>query len=341
MKHLIFSAAACSLILFAACDSKKTSADAQAPEAMAAMKPLVELAEVEQEPVDQLQTYSATIVGEVKNNIAPASPARITRIYAEVGDRVRVGQRLVEMDKTSLNSQKMQLQNLETEFDRINELYAVGGVSQSEWESMKLQVEVMRATLGTLEENTILVSPINGVVTARNYDNGDLYSGQPVLVVQTIDPVKLTVNVSEQYYSKVQKGDEVSIELDAYPGETFTAKVSLIYPTVDAMTHTFPVELIVKNSDLKLRPGMFARATMNLGTENHIVVPDIAIVKRAGSGDRYVYVYESGRVNFCKVELGQRMGDRYELISGVPNGAKIVVSGQAKLSDGKEVEVKE
>ena len=116
--------------------------------------------------------------------------------------------------------------------------------------------------------------------------------------------------------------------------------MSLIYPTVDAMTHTFPVEVIVANEDLKIRPGMFARATLNMGTLNHVVVPDLAIEKRSGSGDRFVYVYNNGKVSYNKVELGQRLGDRYELISGVPNGAQIVIEGQSKLSDGKEVEVK-
>ena len=188
------------------------------------------------------------------------------------------------MDETTLSQQEMQLKNLETEFNRIDQLYKVGGVSKSEWDNVNLQLEVARKSFQTLKENTQLASPIDGVVTARNYDNGDLYGGQAILVVQKIAPVKITINVSEQYYSKVKKGDEVSIELDAYPGETFTGKVSLIYPTVDAMTHTFPVEINVANTDQKLRPGMFARATLNLGTLNHVVVPDLAIEKRSGSG---------------------------------------------------------
>ena len=254
----------------------------------------------------QIQVYSATIVGEIKNNIAPATPARISKINVEVGDNVKKGQILVEMDETTLSQQEMQLKNLETEFNRIDQLYQVGGVSQSEWENMKLQLEVARKSLKTLRENTRLASPIDGVVTARTYDNGDLYGGQPIL----------------------------------YPDETFTGKVSLIYPTVDAMTHTFPVEVIVANEDLKIRPGMFARATLNMGTLNHVVVPDLAIEKRSGSGDRFVYVYNNGKVSYNKVELGQRLGDRYELISGVPNGAQIVIEGQSKLADGKEVEVK-
>ena len=335
----ILGIALCSMLLMVACGQKKTEA-VQAPVVDPAAKPVVELAQVVEEPVAQIQVYSATIVGEIKNNIAPATPARISKINVEIGDNVRRGQVLVEMDETTLSQQEMQLKNLETEFNRIDQLYQVGGVSQSEWENVKLQLEVARKSLKTLRENTRLASPIDGVVTARNYDNGDLYGGQAILVVQKITPVKITINVSEQYYSKVEKGDEVSIELDAYPGETFTGKVSLIYPTVDAMTHTFPVEINVANADQKLRPGMFARATLNLGTLNHVVVPDLAIEKRSGSGDRFVYVYNNGKVSYTKVELGQRLGDRYELISGVPSGAQVVITGQAKLSDGKEVEVK-
>jgi RND family efflux transporter, MFP subunit len=331
--------AICSMLMMVACGQKKVETAAQSPMVDPNARPLVKLATVKEEPVDQIQVYSATIVGEIKNNIAPATPARISKINVEVGDNVRRGQILVQMDETTLSQQEMQLKNLETEFNRIDQLYQVGGVSKSEWDNLNLQLEVARKSLKTLKENTQLASPIDGVVTTRNYDNGDLYGGQPILVVQKIAPVKLTINVSEQYYSKVKKGDEVKIELDAYPGETFTGKVSLIYPTVDAMTHTFPVEVNVANQNLKLRPGMFARATLNLGTLNHVVVPDLAIEKRAGSGDRFVYVYNNGKVSYNKVELGQRLGDRYELISGVPNGAQVVIAGQAKLSDGKEVEV--
>jgi len=334
----ILGIALCSMLIMACGQKKQTAAvGPMAPDPNA--KPLVKLAKVAEEPVDQLLVYSATIVGEVKNNIAPSAPGRISKIKVEVGDNVKKGQILVEMDETTLSQQEMQLKNLETEFNRIDQLYQVGGVSKSEWDNMNLQLEVARKSFKTLKENTRLESPIDGVVTARNYDNGDLYGGQAILVVQKIAPVKLTINVSEQYYSKVKKGDAVSIELDAYPGETFKGKVSLIYPTIDAMTHTFPVELNVANEDLKLRPGMFARATLNLGTLNHVVVPDLAIDKRAGSGDRFVYVYKNGKVYYSKVELGQRLGDRYELLSGVENGAEIVIAGLAKLADGKEVEV--
>ena len=221
----------------------------------------------------------------------------------------------------------------------IKELYAVGGVSKAEFDNAKMSLEVAETQYNNIMENTQLLSPIDGIVTARNYDNGDLYSGAAILTVEQIRPVKLLVNVSENYYSKVEKGDKATITLDALPGETFTATVSLKYPTINAATHTFPVELTLANKDEKVRPGMFARAELNFGTESRVVVPDVAIVKQPGSGERFVDVYNHGKVNYVKVELGQRLGDAYELLGGVSDGATVVVAGQGRLTDGIEVRV--
>ena len=116
-------------------------------------------------------------------------------------------------------------------------------------------------------------------------------------------------------------------------------KISLVYPTINPATRTFPVEIQLVNRDQRVRPGMFARATLNFGIRDHVVVPDLAIVKRAGSGDRYVYVYKDGKVSYNKVELGRRMDTEYELISGVDNNSQVVIAGQSKLADGVEVEV--
>ena len=288
-------------------------------------KPRVKLAEVSSRPVEQIQEYTATVEAEVKNNIAPSSPVRIDRIFVEVGDRVSKGQKL---------------DNQQIEFKRINELYKVGGASKSEWDTAKMNLDIRETSYKNLLENTSLLSPINGVVTARNYDNGDMYSGgEPVLVVEQITPVKLYINVSEGYFTKVKKGAPVSVKVDVYGDEEFEGKISLVYPTIDPATRTFPVEIQLVNRDQRVRPGMFARATLNFGTQDHVVVPDLAIVKRAGSGDRYVYVYKNGKVSYNKVELGRRMDTEYELISGVDNNSQVVIAGQSKLADGVEVEV--
>ena len=185
MKRSIQLVALLLTVFMGSCTGGKDKAAAEHVDA----KPIVKLADVKARPVDQIQDYTATVEAEVKNNIAPSSPVRIDQIFVEVGDRVSKGQKLVQMDAANLKQTKLQLDNQEIEFNRIDELYKVGGASKSEWDASKMQLDVKKTAYKNLLENTSLQSPINGVVTARNYDNGDMYSGgEPVLVVEQITP---------------------------------------------------------------------------------------------------------------------------------------------------------
>ncbi len=329
-------AALFAIILLGSCTGGNNNSATQKAEE----KSRVKLASVTARPVEQIQEYTATVEAEIKNNIAPATPVRIDKIFVEVGDQVKKGQKLVQMDAASLKQLKLQIENQKIEFRRVDELYKVGGASKAEWDTAKMSLEVNETAYKNLMENTSLVSPISGVITARNYDNGDMYtSANPVLTVEQITPVKLMINVSETYFTKVKKGAPVTIKIDVYGDQEFQGVISLVYPTIDPQTRTFPVEIKLPNKDQKVRPGMFARATLNFGTQDNVVVPDLAIVKQPGSGDRYVYVYKDGKVYHNKVELGRRMGAEYELKSGVDNNAQVVVAGQVRLVDGMEVEI--
>lgn len=300
----------------------------------------VKVETVTSQDVEQTSEFTATVEASVTNKIAPQMAVRIDKVFAEVGDKVRKGQKLAQMDQSNLMQSKVQMENIEAEFKRLDELYKIGGVSKSQWEAQKTSLEIAKTSYRNLSENTQLISPINGVVTARNYDSGDMFSmGTPIFVVEEIRPVKLLVNISETLFTQVKKGMPVDVKLDVYGDETFAGKVSLVYPSIDSQTRTFPVEITVANNDERVRPGMFARITINFGVKQNVVVPDLAIVKQSGSGDRYIYVYKDGKVSYNKVELGRRMGDKYELISGVENGDQVVVTGQSRLNDGMEVEI--
>lgn len=302
-------------------------------------KPNVKVTTVTVQDVAQLGKFATTVEADVKNNIIPNSPLRIDKIYVEVGDNVTKGQKLVQLDASNLEQLTLQVENQRTEFNRVAELYKVGGASKAEYDNAKTSLEVNEKALKNRLENTLLVSPINGVVSARNYDNGDMYGGQPILVIEQITPVKMKVNVSEKYYTKVKKSAKVSLKFETYGDEEFEGKVNIVYPTIDASTHTFPVEITLANSDRRVRPGMYGHATINFGTEKHVVVPDAAVIKQAGSGDYYIYTYADGKVSYDKIQIGNRLGDKYELISGVASGTKVVVAGQTALNNGMEVNV--
>ena len=320
-----------------ACGSKKSAEVAEQPVEVA--KPKVTTEVVNIQDVDMQSVFMGTIEGYAVNNITPQQPRRITRVLVDVGDRVSAGQKVAELDNSSLAQAKAQYDNAKASFERSDELYKFGGESKASWEAVKTQYEVAKLTYENLLENTTLVSPISGVITARNYDNGDMVAGQPIFVVQQISPAKVIISVSENLYSYLKKGMPVSIELDALPGQTFEGKVHRITPSIDAATHTFPVEIVIPNGKEQIKPGMYARVTMKYGTRQNIVVPDRAVVKMLGSGDRFIYVYKAdGTVSYQKVELGRRMQDKYEVLSGIADGDEVVVTGQSALKDGLAVE---
>ena len=335
MKYLKTLSLVALAMLAVSCDNKSADKAGEAQQE----KVQVKIAKVTSESIPQTETYTATVESDVKNNIAPNTPYRIERIYVDVGDHVRKGQVLVQLDASNLQQLKLQLENQKVEFGRTSQLYQVGGVSKAEYDVAKMQLDVYSTQYKQLVENTQLVAPISGVVTARNYDDGDMYGGNPILTIEQTNPVKVMVNISETYYKQVYKGMPFDIALDAYDGETFYGKVTIVYPTVDQTTHTFPVEVTISNPEQKVRPGMFARATVNFGDQEHVVVPDEALVKQIGAGDRYVYVYKNGKVSYNKVELGKHLGDKYEILSGVQSGDDVVIAGQSRLANGKEVEV--
>ena len=327
-------------VLAVACGTKSTKNDV-APVAEAV--PTVSVVEVSARMVPQTAVYTSTVQAYVKNNIAPQMAGRIIKINAEIGDFVKKGQVLAEIDKASLQQAQLQLLNQEVELERLRTLYEAGAVSKSDFDSIELAYNVTKTQVENLLENTVLCSPIDGVVTARNYDVGDMYAmSSPIYTVEQIKPVKLLVAVSESDYTKVKKGDSVEVKADALPELTFYGKIEKIYPTVDAATRTFNVEVLVPNNYSSLRPGMFTRVTVDFGSNNNVVIPDVAVVKQQGSGERFVYVLNAdGTVTYKKVELGRRMGAEYEVLSGLEDGDKIVTGGQIRLKDGVKVIVNE
>ena len=316
-------------------------ADSPAAQAPAEIIPNVEVAVAEARMVPQESVYASTVEAYAVNNIMPQSGGRIRKINVEVGDYVQKGQVLAEMDRIQLEQLELQVKNDEIEYERLKSLYAEGGVSQSDFETAELGYKVRKSNYNNVKENTILRSPITGYVSARNFDKGDMFGmSAPIFTVQQVVPVKLLVGISESEYTKVKKGDKVSLTVDAIPGKTFQGKVERLYPTIDAATHTFKAEVVVPNADKVLRPGMYARVTVNFGTRNSIVVPDRSIVKQEGTGTRFIYVLgEDGTVSYTPVTVGRHLGAEYEITAGLEAGSTIVVKGQSALKDGVKVNV--
>lgn len=325
--------------LLASCSSSSSSKATE--EQSADTVRLVEVAPAEMRALSLSEEFTAQLEAKVINNITAQAGGRLKQLLVKVGDRVGAGQAVARMEATQASQAQIQLADAKTNFARMDELYKVGGVSKAQWEQAKSAVDQAKLAYGNAAENTVLRSPISGFVTAKNYDNGDMTSPQlPVVVIQQIAPVKAVIGVSEQYYSYLKKGAAATLSVDALGEETFSGIVTNIFPTLDPVTHTVSTEIEVANKDLKLRPGMYARVHLDFGTKEALTVPDKAIVRQAGSGARYVYVFSGGKAVYHAVELGQQQGDLYEVVSGLNAGDQVIISAPSNLKNGLSVKLR-
>ena len=290
--------------------------------------------------IDIIESYTSEIMAFKENDITPAAQGlHIDRILVDVGDKVTEGQTIVVLDQTTLKQQELNLATTQDNYNRMLPVYESGGISEQQIIQMKNTLDLQREVVENLRKNSTIKSPISGVVTARNFENGDLFASMPILHIMQIEKLKVMANVSEQFFTNVKVGDNVAIEVDIYPGKQFEGKVSRINPAFDARTRTFSVEITIPNSSMELRPGMYARAIFNMGQHNGVMIADKAIQKQPGSSERYVYVIKDGVADYRFVKDGRRVGDMVEIVEGLEAGDEVATTSFTRLMDGKTVTV--
>ncbi|HUX95136.1 MAG TPA: efflux RND transporter periplasmic adaptor subunit [Bacteroidales bacterium] len=292
--------------------------------------------------------YTATILPFEEVNMAPSTPGRVDRIYVEVGDRIRKGQDLFLMDRTQLLQLKLQLSNLEKDLSRLDTLLRTGSVKQQQYDQLKTQYDVTKTNVDFMDQNTLMKAPFDGIVTGKYFENGEMYSGTPttptgraaVVTVMQINPLKVTVSISEQYYPLIRKGMKAEISADVYKNESFSGTVYLVSPTVNSATRSFNVELELANRNEMLKPGMFVRVSMDLGEVETFVVPANTVMVQEGTNTRYVFINKNNIAKRIEVQLGKRFDDQLEIIaSDIKEGDMLVTEGQARLINGDRTEL--
>lgn len=334
-KSFILALAAIAMVACNTTTNNKTT-EAEAAE----QKVSVKTVKVEPSIVNLTETYTSEILPYKENDITPAAQGlHIERISVDVGDRVYAGQVVVTLDQTTLKQQELNLATTQDNYDRMVPVHAAGGISDQQLIQMKNTLDLQKEVVENLRKNSTIKSPISGVVTARNFENGDLFASMPILHIMQINKLKVKANVSEQYFTSVKVGDKVEIEVDIYPGEKFEGSVSRINPALDSATRTFGVEITIPNSNERLRPGMYARATFNMGQREGMLIDDVAVQKQTGSSERFVYVIKDGVAEYRFVQDGRRVGDKVDILSGLQLGEEVAITSFARLSNGCAVEV--
>lgn len=282
----------------------------------------------------------STLEGYDNMKVSSSVSGIIDEILVDVGDRVSKGQLLVKMDPTQYTTTKLQYANLGVEMGRMDALKEAGSISQQIYDQTKTQYEQLKEQLALYETNTFVRADFAGVISARNFEPGELCAGQPILQLTQINKLKAYINVQEAYFPYLKNGMKLTITSDIYPGKEFPATIEMVYPTIDPSSHTFSVKVQVPNASELLRPGMYVTTTISVGKVNGILVPYQSVLKLIGSNERYVFVNDNGVAKRVKVTLGKRYDRDVEIISEeLKEGDELVIVGQGRLVDGVKLEI--
>lgn len=335
-------------ILLTSCGQKGNSAGSAAADTAAVASAIpVRVMPVTRTTIARTVDYTGTILAYEEVNLAPSTPGRVDKIYVEVGTRVQQGQQLFLMDRTQYFANRIQLASLEKDLARLDTLLKVGSITEQLYDQTRAQYEVMKANVEFMEDNTLLEAPFSGIITGKYLEDGELYSGAPgmsgkaaVVTLMQINPVKIIVSISEQYFPLIKNGMKVRVEADVYPDRNFEGIIFRVHPTIDAMSRSFRAEVRISNGSELLRPGMFARAFIDMGTQEAFVIPANAVMMQEGTNERFIFVTENGVAIRKPVVLGQRFDDRFEIAGGdLKEGDNLVIDGQARLNNGQKVEI--
>ena len=334
MKKIVLLMAAVVSLISCGKQEAQTTQEAERVEVVSTMT-------LQEQEIARVITISTNLQGYLTQNVAPSLTGKIEHIFVEVGDRVKEGDMLVRMDQNQYLTSKIQLANLEIEMGRLEALLETGSVSQQTYDQTKVSYDQLKQNLSFLETNTYVKAPFEGVIAAKTYEDGELYGGQPIVVLTQVNKLKALVAIPEKYYPLVKEGMKLTVKSDIYPSETFPATIEVVYPTIDAASHTFQCKVVIPNASEKLRPGMYVTTTLGLGKENTIVVPYQSVEKLIGSNERYVFINENGYAKRVSVKLGQRFDENVEIISPeIKAGVEYIHVGQRKLVDGVKIQIK-
>lgn len=306
------------------------------------------------------------------------SGSKVIKIYKEVGDFVKSGETLAELDTEMIEAQlkqayaskasasaairqaEIQVSTIKKDYERIKKLYEEEVVPRQQLDQIEGQYLAAQAALDMakkkLEEVEALIkqleltksyhqilAPTSGVISERKIEVGEIVSvSSPVFKINSISKVKVKGSIPENYVHGVKPGMEAEVLVDAYPDKKFLGKVRLVSPTVDPKTRTAEIEIEIENKDFLLKPGMFTRVRIDMGEREVLFIPQQALKRFEGTGTYYVFVVdENRRARIKEIVIGDRSEDKIEVVRGLSLNELVVLTLTSGVKEGALLEVKE
>jgi RND family efflux transporter MFP subunit len=358
----------------------------------------VKVEAVREETIRRVVEVVGTLAAVDEVTVSSEAEGHVSRLVADLGDRVRAGDPLVELDREkpqyNFDEQKAALERAlakygapdtthlppieqtpdvqkaqaelvqaKQSYDRADELYKRLLVPKQSQDDAKTMLESKQASYDSSLQNaknlradisasdaamkladrqlrdTSIRAPFDGYVEKRMVNLGEFVKLQtPVMSVVRIDPLKVIAEIPEKMAPWIRIGQSVELHVDAYPDKTITGKVSRISPAVNTATRAFPFEALVPNAEGLLKPGTFARVHIESGKVDQVMTLVYSAIQYRYGVNR-VFVVNGDHLTARELKVGERLGDRIEVMSGVKPGDSVAVTDVDKLADGTRVSV--
>lgn len=321
----------------------------------------VKVTEIGLGEVKQSLSYNGDINAEYEVRVFSKIPDRIEKYYVDEGDKIKAGQPIAKVLATQIEQAVLQAEalknNVEMEYTRAQRLSKENAMSQQQFDAIETQMVQAKAALVSAKsqlKDATITAPISGIIGKRYYEAGDMAApALPVASVVQMDKVKIKIAATEQDLGRLTIGQEAEVRVRSYPDEVFIGKVYKISPILDPMTRMATVEVILENSDHRLKPGMYAEVVVITGTLNQVlVVPRYAVIENTSletiNGkdtvvkNYFVYVVnDSSKAEQRQLKVNYVNHSVIAVESGIKIGENIVVAGQNNLRDGLDVLIPE
>ena len=306
---------------------------------------------VKAEPVQILKVSDdvsavGSLLAEESVIIRPEIDGRIVGLLFQEGQAVTAGTRLVTIDSTEYEAQAAaQRADLKTEEQRLvrtKDLYEQKFISKDALDVQVGNVARLKAHVEEAESRTaktVIRAPFSGILGLRQVSPGAyVKAGSDIVRLENVSSIKVDFRIPENYLSKIRSNQEISVKLDAYPGEEFKGRVYAVEPVVDERTRTIAMRARIPNKGFKLKPGMFVRVAVTLDSRpNAVIVPEQAIWPQGK--DSFVFRVVDGKAALTKVDIGNRSPGSVEIVKGLAANDVVITDGQIKLKDGAPVSV--
>jgi RND family efflux transporter MFP subunit len=324
-------------IVFGCSSGSKKPDQSQQKENTAVIRIKVIVERAARRDIQQRRLFTGILEPLKKADLSPGAPGRIRTIAVDIGDRVAQGQVLARMDDANLVALTANFDNLKSQFERTKRLYENSAASKVQFETVQAQYLSTKRQLEQVTENTIIKAPFAGIITGKAAEEGEMYSPQMgaaggnagLIQLTQLDPLKLDLNVDEMSVAFLHKGMQVQLKVKALRDTVITGTVLWVNPAAQALSRTFQVRVVIPNATNAMKAGYFVETSVVLAQKKNVLAVPVSAV----NGNRVFTIEQDSIAIARQVTAGWNTDEYVEILSGIPEGALVIISGNKAIPD--------